>query len=159
MKIELDARFKKTTKGRFGKYQFEVGVLQNRIHKQPLPKSRGLKSFHGGPARKVSNKPQLTIADVSKWNRKKKNYLKAPFKRRTSDIIKFAKEFFRLCAGKTEAKRAVNYLQAIVRNPMLRGDYGPNKRRTIRAKGFNRYMIDTGQLFTNIRARVITKRV
>jgi hypothetical protein len=48
-------------------------------------------------------------------------------------------------------------LQAIVRNPILRGDYGKNKKETIKRKGFDRYMIDTGQFFNSIIARVTKK--
>lgn len=152
--IELDKRFKDKAKGMFGKYEFEVGVLKNGPHKNALPKSRGLKSFAGGPARRVSSKSGPTLEQVSKWNRKKTDYLRAPFKKRSSDIIRFSQEFFRLVFGRSEPKRAVNLLQAIVRNPILRGDYGSNKTSTIRKKGFDRYMIDTAQLFKNITARL-----
>jgi hypothetical protein len=48
-------------------------------------------------------------------------------------------------------------LQAIVRNPILKGEYGRNSRLTQKIKGFNRYMIDTAQLFKNIKADVKVK--
>lgn len=159
MKIELDSRFKKKAKGIFEKYEFEVGILTDKPHKKPLPKSSGLKVLYGGPARQISSKPSgLSVAQVSNFNRRKKDYLRRPFKKRSSDIIKFSNHFFKVCFGKGMTNRLVNYLQAIVRNPILRGDYGPNKPSTVRNKGFNRYMIDTGQLFNSIKAKVI-KRV
>jgi hypothetical protein len=162
LKIELDRRFKNKAKGLFGKYEFEVGILENKAHKKALSKSKGLKDFHGGPARKIGAKPKLTVEEISRFFRKrggKFNYLTTPFKNRSSDIVNFAKEFFKFAFGKSEKQRALNYLQAIVRNPILRGDYGPNKRSTIRTKGFNRFGIDTGQLFQNIKARVKINRV
>lgn len=142
-------------KGRFEKYEFEVGVLEHKPYRSAEPKSKGLKKFLAGPARKVSKKSAgLSVARVSFYNRRKTDYFRKPFKRRSSDIIRFSKEFFKLCAGTGEERRVLNYLQAIVRNPILRGDYGPNAPATVRTKGFDRYMIDTGQLFNSIKARV-----
>lgn len=158
MKIELDKRFKDKAKGRFEAYEFEVGILKDAPYRLPAPKEKGLKNFNGGPARRVTNKySKASIGEISKFNRKKTDYLRAPFKVKSSDIIKFSREFFKLCAGQDVETRLINYLQAIVRNPVLRGDYGPNNAATIRKKGFDRYMIDTGQLFNSIKARI--KRV
>jgi hypothetical protein len=155
LKLELDKRFLDKAKGRFQRYEFEVGVLEDMPYQKPEPKSKGLKKFLGGPARRVSRKSSgLTVARVSFYNRRKTDYFRAPFKRKSSDIIRFSKEFFKLLAGQSEERRVLNYLQAIVRNPILRGDYGPNMPSTIRRKGFDRYMIDTGQLFNSIKARV-----
>lgn len=157
----LDKRFKQRAQGRFGKYQFEVGVLQDGPHKVPRTGERGLggkdvlSSYAGGPVRKKSNKVgPLSIAEVSAANREHLgfNYLIEPFERKTSDIIKFTKEFFRLAFGRSEKRRAENLLQAVVRNPILRGDYGSNAPLTKRIKGFDRKMIDTAQLFKAIKA-------
>jgi hypothetical protein len=155
--IQLDKRFKQKAKGLFGKYQFEVGVLKDGPHKMAKDKSFGLKDFAGVKARKIGRGSNQTISEVSKANRLRsatKNYLTAPFQnKKNSDILKFSKEFFRLCFGHGELRRVVNYLQAIVRNPILRKDYGSNKAKTIAIKGFNHPMIDTGQLFKAITAR------
>jgi hypothetical protein len=97
---------------------------------------------------------------VSQSNRERLgfNYLTKPFEERTSDIIKFSNEFFKLAFGRSQEKRVVNLLQAIVRNPILRGEYGgPNSALTKRIKGFNRPMIDTAQLFKALRARIKIK--
>ncbi len=40
---------------------------------------------------------------------------------------------------------------------MLRGDYGPNSELTRKIKGFDRYMIDTAQLFKAIKAKCVVK--
>jgi hypothetical protein len=96
----------------------------------------------------------MSISQVSKENRERLgfNYLQRPFKDRSSEIVKFTREFFKLAFGKSEKKRAENLLQAVVRNPMLRGDYGPNAPLTKKIKGFDRAMIDTAQLFKAIKA-------
>ncbi len=162
MTIQLDKRFKKNIQGRFGKYHFEVGVLEDAPHKEALRGKRGLKgkdvitTFAGGPRRKVSTKDSSkSIAQVSKQLREFLgfNYLTKPFEKKSSDIIKFTNEFFKLAFGRSQKKRAENLLQAIVRNPILRGDYGKNSPLTRKIKGFDRKMIDTAQLFKAILAK------
>ena len=168
MQLKLDKRFKKRVAGKFGKYSFEVGVLKDSSHKKARIGERGLKgkdvlsTYAGGPVRKRSNQDSgITVAEVSKENRLRLgfNYLTAPFKRRSTDIIKFSNEFFKLAFGRSQKKRAENLLQAVVRNPMLRGEYGPQTPLTTKIKGFNRPMIDTAQLFKAIKAKVVTKSV
>ena len=162
MIIQLDKRFQKKVKGMFGKYSFEVGVLQDAPHKEARRGERGkkgrdvLSSFAGGPRRKVSRKDSgLSIAQVSAENRARLgyNYLTKPFQQRSSDIIKFTNAFFNLVFGRSEKKRAENLLQAIVRNPLLRGQVGTQSLLTTTIKGFYRPMIDTAQLFRAIRAK------
>jgi hypothetical protein len=85
--------------------------------------------------------------------------LLAPFKQKSSDIIKFSRAYLNLIfANKPSIRNVENLLQAIVRNPILRGDYGHNKKKTADAKGFDRHLFDTGQMFKAIKAKV-TKRV
>jgi hypothetical protein len=52
-----------------------------------------------------------------------------------------------------------NLAQAIIRNPILRGDYGSNSALTRKIKGFDRFMFDTGQLFQSIKAKVLKRNV
>lgn len=123
-------------------------------------KAQNLKTYAGGPARKQSRTPSgMTIADISEANRDRLgfNYIRAPFRKRSSDIIKFSNTFFQLAFGRGKIKRAENLLQAIVRNPILRGDYGSNTGATQDIKGFNRLMIDTSQLFKAIKARIVRR--
>jgi CHAD domain-containing protein len=157
--IQLDQRFQKKLKARFGKYDFEVGILKNVPHKKAVYGS--VKNFHGGPARRTGAKAKNTVRQVSHWFRQRTNYLRAPFheSRKNDDIIRFTKEFFKMAFGKSEPTRLRNLVQAIIRNPILRRDYGPNKMSTVRKKGFDRYGIDTGQLFKNITAKVTKKNV
>lgn len=166
MQIKLDKRFAKKVRGMFGKYEFEVGVLTDGPHREAKRGKRGLGgsdvigSYAGGPVRKKSRVDSgLTISQVSAENRKRMgfNYLTRPFEDESSDIIKFTKVFFDLVFGRSQKKRAENLLQAIVRNPILRGDYGPNSSLTKKIKGFDRAMIDTAQLFKAIQAKCSVK--
>lgn len=166
MEIKLDKRFAKNVKGLFGKYQFEVGVLEDSPHRDALKGKPGLKgadvitTYAGGPVRKASRKSSgKSVAEVSASLRKHLgyNYLTKPFEDKSSDIVKFSQEFFKLVFGKSQKKRCENLLQAIVRNPILRGEVGKQSPVTTIIKGFDRPSIDTAQLFKSITARVITK--
>lgn len=165
MEIKLNPKFRKNVEGIFNKYSFEVGVLVDGVHKDAKKGKRGLQgkdvltTYAGGPIRKKSGKGEQSISEVSAKLREHLgvNYLVAPFKNKTSDIIKFTKTFIQLAFGKSLPKRLENLLQAVVRNPMLRGDYGSNSTVTQKIKGFNRPTIDTAQLFKSIKARVKIK--
>lgn len=148
-----EKRIKKSIEG----YSFDVGVLKDTQHKAAI---RGeLKAFAGGPARKVSRDEQkATIGEILIFNqaRANKDFLRLPFKEKTSEIVKFSREFLKLALKHPGAnvRRVENLLQAIVRNPILRGDYGVNTSKAAKAKGFNRYLMDTAQMFRAIRARM-----
>ncbi len=160
MRIRLDKRFKKNVAGRFGKFDFEVGILKDGPHFEPKRGKRGLgggdviTQYAGGPARRKSGTSTQSLSEVSRQNRERLgfNYLTSPFKRKSSEIVRFSREFFKLVFGRSQKRRAENLLQAIVRNPILRGDYGGNRPLTRAIKGFDRKMIDTAQLFKNIKA-------
>lgn len=162
MQIKMNPKFRKNVEGRFGKYTFEVGVLEDGIHRDPKRGKRGLggkdtlSTYAGGPIRKKGKSSDTMISEVSASLRERLgvNYLIAPFKVRTSAIMKFSESFFKMAFGRSEPKRSENLLQAIVRNPMLKGDYGNNSPKTQKIKGFDRLTIDTAQLFRAIKARV-----
>lgn len=120
------------------------------------------KNFLGGLARKTGRRTDGTIAQVSKSLRRNTgiNIFIKPFSLpKNRDILVFARRYVESIMRPARPKKRVeNLLQAIVRNPILRGDYGRNSRATAKAKGFNRFMIDTGQLFQNIKAR-LSRRV
>lgn len=156
-------------KGYVEKFEFDI-TIDNKSHKwaKYVPKSQrpdGFKHYAGGPVRptaKYADEPTMQKVFEANFKRKKAqgiNILLDPFKKRSEDIIKFSRDFLKsaFTNGK-EMNRVVNLIQAIVRNPILRGDYGHNGKKTIDAKGFDRDMIDTGQMFRAIRAEVKVKK-
>lgn len=154
--------FGQILKGKIEPYGFQVGILKDGPHKNPKSKKKGLKTFAGGPARKIGSKSDGTISEVSAEVRKRAgfNYLRKPFNNKNDDAVKMLKTFFQLVFADSEGskrKRLENLLQAIVRNPILRGTYGRNRRLTADIKGFNRKFIDTGQFFKAITAKVTKK--
>ncbi len=162
MQLKLQRGLGQRLNGMFGKYNFEVGVLNDGPHKDAKQGVNDVSSYAGGPVRKTASSSSQTIAEVSRANSERLgfNYLSAPFKDRTSDVVRFTDSFFKLVFGRSTVKRAENLLQAIVRNPILRGEYGPQGPFTTAVKGFDRPMIDTAQLFKAIRAKCkVVKRV
>lgn len=166
MKLDLGTTWGKKLAGRVNGFEFEVGVLEDKPHYDPVEtKMFGeaqTKNYAGGPARKQTRTAgPLTTAEVLIENMKRMNIniLLRPFQEKNSDILKFTDAFLKLVVRRPgiNIKRVENLLQAIVRNPILRQEYGENSAATADAKGFNRKLIDTAQMFKAIQARV-TKR-
>lgn len=129
------------------------------------------KTLAGGPALKQSQTSSKTVKEVFKEMQEKTgvDVLRSPFKsQKSGDILKLLDNFFKFCAAKNYLtgsptkegikKRLENALQAVVRNPITRGDYGNNTRITAQTKGFSRLFIATGQVFQNIKGRTIKAR-
>lgn len=169
MKLQLRPGFNKKVRGMFGKYQFEAGILEDKPHMDARRGKKGkggsdvLSSYAGGPIRKKTRHSSETISQVGKSLRENTgiNYLTAPFENKNNaDILKFSKSFFDLVFGRSQKKRAENLLQAIIRNPILRGEYGPQGDLTKKIKGFDRPWIDTAQFFKALVAKCkVGKRV
>lgn len=180
VQLKLDRRFYKQAKGVYERYQFDVGVLQDKNHKYPLSKGAAIKRLEkkgagvsdltkylfttlaGGPARRLGKKSPQSVAQVSEDLRKRTgiNFYTKPFRSKGNrDILKFVRRFMEVCSGRGQVRQLENLLQAIIRNPIVRGDYGGNSDATAKSKGFNRFMIDTGQLFKAIVAKVKVRNV
>lgn len=166
MKIELEKGFTKKLAGRIGTWSMEVGVLDDKPHFEPSTESSAfgptgnLKSFAGGPARKQTRvKGALSTGEVLSANmaRLNKNILLLPFMDHDTEMNKFVRAFLQLAIGRSSVKRVQNLMQAVVRNPILRQEYGKNLIQTAREKGFNRHLIDTAQMFKAIKAKVVRR--
>lgn len=166
MKLEFGKSFTKKLKGRIEQYEFEIGVLQNKPHRDAIETPRfgepQLGTYAGGPVRKAQRKTgDKTIGEIfiENMERLNINLLLRPFQEQNSDIMRFTRAFMEMITRKPTMpkKRLENLLQAIVRNPILRQEYGGNSSQAADNKGFDRHLIDTGQTFKAIEARA--KRV
>ena len=166
MKVELGKSWSRKLQHRIGSYEFEVGVLEDKPHRDPIVQGRfdqpDLRSYAGGPIRRTSREQgPLTTGEILVENMKRLNInlLLRPFQEQNSQIMKFTRYFLQLVTKKPgiSIKRVENLLQAIVRNPILQQEYGGNDANTADDKGFDRHLFDTGQMFKAIKARV--KRV
>ena len=158
-----DIDFKIDDLGRFvqkdlDKYESEVGILEDK----PAAKWKGpQRTLYGGPANKQAgqNKETTLRALMSKFNTTY-NILLAPWRLpNNKDVLNVVKKMADdIAKGGALKNDFINAMQAVVRNPILRGDYGENTKETEKAKGFNRLMINTGKFFSNIKVR-FTKHV
>lgn len=160
-------------------YQMQVGVLPEDAPRAHYPavelnlwgiegkKANGkvvsnpFKSFPaGGTARRIdqSAEPDGTIGEIFAKAQAATgiNLLSEPLNRGESkDLMKLLGEFFRIIGdSKKPVKRLRNAVQALIRNPITRGDYGKNRKGTSEVKGFDTMFVDTGQLFNAIKAKV-----
>ena len=155
MKITGAKQISKKISKKIGEYNFEVGILQNAPKK--LPKKGGTKNFAGLKISAIGKaSPKVSLAEVAKYNDNKFGWLKKPFKiSQNKDVLKVVNEIASQVFGKKslDNKRLENGVQAVIRNPILRGDYGSNAESTIKVKGFDKLGVHTAQLFKAIKAK------
>lgn len=142
-------------------YDIQVGVFANVPRRRPdNGQTTRLGSLAGGPIRLGRKMDNSTSGQVASDLQQKYQWLDRPFidsKNQSKETIAFA-NYFLSCIAKGEKtasmlRRISNLVQAIVRNPITRGEYGSNSARWAKIKGFNRLMIDTGQFFKSIIGR------
>ena len=154
MKITSKGISKKIAK-EIGNYNFEVGILSDEPKKM---RKKGSSKNYAGLKVSASGKasPKVSLAEVAKYTDKRFKWLKKPFTLpKNKEVIAVVKEIASQVFSKksTDNKRLENAVQAVIRNPILRGDYGSNALSTIKQKGFNKLGIDTAQMFKAIKAK------
>lgn len=163
MKIEGKG-LSKMIEGELGKYKFQVGILENKPHYLPAQGDTTLTrgqniyySYAGLKLRKPSSfRYSGTLFSVAKDMDEAFKWLRKPFMLRSNaDVLAVLKYVVDNLNGKDSKQRIINAVQAVVRNPIMRGNYGKNSAKTSKAKGFNKLLMDTGQLFKNIKARLL----
>lgn len=142
--------------GKLKKYAFEIGVFTNDKGRKPL---KDLGVYAGGQVSKQSRiKGNVGVADLAKKLDKMYKWLFKPFRKKSNkEVAKVIVELQGDFNTNNNKKRLENALQAVVRNPILRKEYGHNALKTIEVKGFDRVMIRTGNFFKNIKARIFNK--
>lgn len=156
--------------GEISKFKFDVGILQNKPHFEVLKRKIGTKNgkpvyakswyqYAGLNLLRHGSKPDGTLNKVAAEMDELFKWLRRPFLlKRNKDLIWVINFMVDIMSGKDNRRRIENAMQAVVRNPILRGDYGRNSQKTAKEKGFNKLLMRTGQLFKNVKAR-LTGRV
>lgn len=187
--IKLETPLDKLLRRKVEPFTFEVGILKNSNHRLPKGLSKRKKkttmksvlksankilrgknrpsnigTYAGGPVRRMGGPGPMSVAEVSAEVRINTgiNVFIEPFKKKNSEANRFIAAFLELCFAQnkvTARRRTENLLQACVRNPILRKQYGRNKKLAKKLKGFDRKFIDTGQFFKSITAKVLTKAI
>lgn len=139
-------------------YTLEVGVLAD-IPAKFAKKEQ--KPFHGGVANKKGKDSPVPLRAVLEKLDAIYNILLGPWGKRDNMEVALTVREMIADMNKTSAdkQRFLNAAQAVVRNPILRGEYGDNSPQTQAVKGFNRLLINTGTLFENLKTRLAKKNV
>jgi len=163
MKLSVGTSWRVKLKNKVEAYEAVAGIKNGPRRPVATPRQEG--QFAGGNVRKTAaGRSGQTNTQVAAWVMNfAGNIFTAPFRIDSNrDIVKFSHGFIKelLKPGKntslTNNKRVKNLMQAIIRNPILRGDYRMHDAKTGKKKGFTRSLIDTGQFFRSI--QVIIKK-
>lgn len=159
----MDIKAMDQLQAQIDKYDIQVGVFDNIPRKKPINgKNGGVSTLAGGPIRKTRPAvyPSMSM-EVAEDLQAKFHWLDRPFRasnEKSKDIVRFTDYFIAsICKEDRSAaalRRISNLIQAIVRNPITRGDYGRNSAKYAKVKGFNRLLFDTGQFFKSIVGKV-----
>jgi hypothetical protein len=143
-------------------YNFDVGILDDKPHKRAsFTVSANVFAGQEFKTLKQSKKTDAkSTGEIAKYLDRKYHWLRKPWKNEKNvDVLKVIHDYIDFLYGKNKNTNAFkNVLQAVVRNPILRGDYGSNTASTQNRKGFNKPMIMTGQFFKLIKAVIRRKR-
>lgn len=111
----------------------------------------------GGPRnRQRGPNKAVTVRAIMEMFNERYNLLLAPWRAAANkDVTRVVEEIARSLRTPGDMRRFLNAAQAVVRNPIARGDYGENSERWAKIKGFNRLLINTGKFFTSIKAWLV----
>lgn len=135
------------------KYGVEVGIFEDR----PAANwKKEQKQFAGGPANKVAGKSEASLQEIFKKFDVEFNLLLSPWRNPDNDdVVKLIGQMIAdMSVNGNRRQPFLNAAQAVVRNPILRGDYGENSKEWAKKKGFNRLFINTATMFKAIIARM-----
>lgn len=134
------------------KYQVELGILKNEPKKLPLYGQ--FKTYAGIRLLRDSKNTSGTLVDVAIDLDNRFKWLRKPFaSQNNKEVVQVVNDIVKSMNGRADKQRVLNGMQAIIRNPILRGEYGQNSQKTAKEKGFNKLLMATGQFFKNIKAR------
>lgn len=109
----------------------------------------------GGPHNKIAGNAATSLREVMDKMVVRFNLLLAPWRNRNNQDARDVTNALidELNHGCPKRNRLPNAVQAVIRNPIVRQEYGDNTAGWAQKKGFNRLLINTGRLFRAIVAR------
>ncbi len=152
MELEIKNLAKKIT-FKLDKYQVQVGLLENKVRNKP--KFGEFKSYAGKTLlREGGVSKGASLVEVAEYLDKNYKWLRKPFLlKNNKEVVAVLNDIVKDMNGQDLKQRILNGFQAVVRNPILRGEYGLHSTKWAKKKGFNQLLMMTGQFFKNIKAR------
>lgn len=135
------------------KYEVQVGVLEDARRNKPL--FGQFKSYAGKTLLRESGvSTGATMAELAKFLDKKYKWLRKPFLiKNNKEVVLVLNDIVKDMNGQDLKQRILNGFQAVVRNPILRGEYGKHSSKWEKQKGFQQLLMMTGQFFKSVKAR------
>lgn len=134
----------------------EVGILNDAPKYAAAPGK--FKMYAGMVVAAVGRKTDKTLAQVAQDLDRRFHWLERPWRlpqnQAVQDVVNDIAQSINM--NHANKRRVLNGVQAVIRNPIMRGDYGTNSAKTAQDKGFNKLLIWTSQFFQNIRARYVS---
>ena len=155
MKIKIEKPLFKALTAELGKYEIRVGVDDTKPRKK-MKEPKELRKYAGVEVYKITSK-----TDNGKTNVEIAGELDAAFQwlrtpwlggGENKDVVLVVNDILSNIRGQGDRQRILNAAQAVVRNPILRGDYGKHT-------DANRpFLMRTGQFFKAILARFVKQQ-
>lgn len=155
MEIKLETGLSKKLSYDIGKYTVEGGILEDKPRK--APKFGEYKTYAGKRLLKEGKASKgAKMAEVAKYLDERYNWLKEPFLRKNNkEVVQVINDIAKDLNGVGDKQRILNGFQAVIRNPILRGEYGSVSEKWAKRKGFEDALFMTGQFFKNIKTRFV----
>ncbi|CAH9011604.1 putative neck protein [Vibrio phage 236O40-1] len=162
IEINLGDDFLEANVKAFESQRVRVGVLDE-FQMAAIPakvESRGLKTLRGTgeKARKIKTRSKtLSLRQLAVYlDARYGVFTDAINNANNLDLNQVTQEMIKaFTGGDVEKRRIENAAIALIRNPIMRKDFGSNMRETSRAKTFDWPMVDTGTFFLNIKAEYL----
>lgn len=175
MDIELDFTDLEKQVEEFNSHHVRVGVLDTGKTARRADREKPLKSFQGKQASRVklgnAGRSNLKMTQLAQFMDARYGvFSKAENNFHNNDVIRVTNELIRMFnAGNSSPemiRRIESAARALVRNPIMRKDFGSNSQATIKGgvgyngyqtegKGFDWPMVDTGSFFNSIKAQYV----
>lgn len=172
--IELDFTDLEEEVKKFNSHHIRIGVLDKSKTARIADREKPLKSFQGKDASRVktgkAGKSDLKMTKLAEYmNTRYGVFSEAESHFHNQDVIRVTNELIKLFNADTNPRmirRIESAARALVRNPIMRKDYGSNAHSTIgggigynghniHGKGFDWPMVDTGSFFNSIKAKYV----
>lgn len=151
MKLAID-NFSKKISFKLEKYEVEVGLLSDKPRR--APKFGHFKTYAGKTLLQEGKLSNESNVELAKELDARYKWLRKPFLlQNNKEVVLVINDIVRDMNGKDFKRRILNGFQAVVRNPILRGEYGMNSGKWAKQKGFSQLLMMTGQFFKSIKAR------
>ncbi|MGD1335042.1 hypothetical protein ACP6H1_21745 [Vibrio harveyi] len=159
----------------FNSHHIRVGVLDSSKTARKPDRNKPLKSFQGKSASRVmvgsKGRSNLKMTKLAEFlDARYRVFSDAETNFKNQDVVRVTNELVKMLNSEQATPEMIRRIEsaarALVRNPIMRKDFGSNSRSTVKGgvgynghkvegKGFDWAMVDTGSFFNSIRAQYV----